>query len=676
MVNSMKRYKKVIENRILVLEILVACFFVILFYSLYHIIYLRSAYYEKNLKNLTEVIVEGESAPRGRIYDRNYKLLVDNVAIPVIYYQKEKKITAKEEIALAYEIGKHLSLDTSKLHIRNLKEFYLIQYPEKGTEKITEEEYQKLKRRELSSKEIEELKISRITEEELSIYQEEDLKAAYLYYLMNQGYSYQEKILKNEGVTDEEYSYFSENVSSFRGVDTKVTWQRKYLYGDTLRSVLGNIGPVTKENKQKYLSLGYQLTDRVGTSNIELQYEHLLKGTKAKYLKGTDSSLEKVSDAIRGNDIVLTIDIELQQKVDELIDQELIRAKGEANTKYFDKTYAVIQQPGTGEILAISGRKLVATENGYQGTDITPYALTDPMAPGSVVKGASMLVGYNTGVLKIGEVMTDECIKIKSIPAKCSSHQVGRLNDIIALAESSNVYQFKIAMRVGGANYSYNADISIDPEAFTTYRNTFAQFGLGVKTGIDLPVESLGYIGTSQKPEFLLNYAIGQYDTYTPIQLSQYITTIASSGNRYQPHLLKAVYEPTEVEGLGALAYEVMPVLQNRVDTKEEYLKRVQEGFRAVMTIGLGKRVMGDAPDPAGKTGTSESFLDTNGDGKIDTATVSNAFVGYAPFDHPEMTITVTSPDVEDPSTGISFHSYVNRRIAREISNYYFSRNL
>jgi len=671
----MRKNKKVVEKRILVLEILVACFFLVLFYSLYHTIYLNNIYYKEKLNELTEVIVEGESAPRGRIYDRNYKLLVDNEAVLEIYYQKDKKIVASEEIELAYEIAKHLTLDTSKLHLRNLKEFYLIQYPEKGTEKITEEEYQKLKRRELSTKEIEELKILRITEEELSIYNEEDYQAAYLYYLMNQGYSYEEKTLKNEGVTDEEYSYFSENISSFRGVNTKVTWKRKYLYGDVFRSILGNIGPITKENKKEYLSLGYQLTDRVGTSNLELQYEELLKGTKAKYMKKNDSSLEKISDAIRGNDIVLSIDIELQKKVEELIGQEMIRAKGEANTKYFDKTYVVIQEPNTGEILAISGRKLVSTESGYQGTDITPYALTDPMAPGSVVKGASMLVGYNTEVLKIGEVMTDECIKIKSIPAKCSSHQVGRLNDIIALAESSNVYQFKIAMRVGGAQYFYNAPISINPEAFDIYRNTFSQFGLGVKTGIDLPVESLGYIGNSKKPEFLLNYAIGQYDTYTPIQLSQYITTIASNGKRYQPHLLKAVYEPTKVETLGSLAYEVVPVLLNQVDTKEEYLKRVQEGFRAVMTIGLGKRVMGDAPDPAGKTGTSESFLDTDNDGKIDTATVSNAFVGYAPFNHPEMTITVTSPDVEDPSTGISFHSYVNRRIAREISNYYFQRD-
>ena len=256
MVKRMKKYTSIIENRILFLEILVGFFFLILFFSLYRTIYQNRVYYEKKLKELTQVIVEGESAPRGRIYDRNYKLLVDNISVPVIYYQKEKRITPKEEIELAYKIGEHLSIDTSKLHIRNLKEFYLIQYPEIGNKKITKEEYEKLKRRELTTKEIEELKISRISEEELSTYQEKDLEAAYLYYLMNQGYSYEEKILKNEGVTDEEFSYFSENLDSYRGVNTKVTWQRKYLYGDTLRTILGNIGPITKEMKQTYISKG------------------------------------------------------------------------------------------------------------------------------------------------------------------------------------------------------------------------------------------------------------------------------------------------------------------------------------------------------------------------------------------------------------------------------------
>ena len=671
MVKKMKK-NKIIDQRILWTEIFVVALFLILAFTLTRTIYFKRSFYEEKLASLTEIIIEGESAPRGRIYDRNYKLLVDNVSVPVIYYQKEEDISAEEEIELAYQIIKKVSLPYEKLTIRNLKEFWLAQNNDIASSRITAEEYEKLKRRELNSSDIENLKIDRITDEDLAVYQEEDKQAAYLYYLMNRGYSYEQKIIKDEGVTDQEYSYFSENSEYLSGFNTKITWEREYLYGDTLRSILGSINSVPKEDKAAYLASGYALNDVVGVSNLEKQYEYLLKGTKATYRKINDHQLEKVSDAIRGNDIVLTIDIELQQAVDKLIDRELIRAKSEANTRYLSKTYAIIQQPQTGEVLALSGRQLVKEGKSYKGVDISSYALTDPMAPGSVVKGASMLVGYNTRVLQIGEVMTDECIKIKSIPAKCSSHRVGSLNDIIALAESSNVYQFKIAMRVGKGNYRYNEPLIIDPAAFQIYRKTFSDFGLGVKTGIDLPVESLGYIGKSVKPEFLLNYAIGQYDTYTPIQLSQYITTIASDGKRLQPHLLKAVYEPTDGEELGKLAYEIEPIILNTVDTQEIYLDRIQEGFRAVMTIGLGKNVMGKAPDSAGKTGTSESFMDTDNDGKIDTATVSNAFVGYAPFDDPVMSITVTSPDVEDPSTGISFHSYVNRRIARYISNYYF----
>jgi cell division protein FtsI/penicillin-binding protein 2 len=77
--------------------------------------------------------------------------------------------------------------------------------------------------------------------------------------------------------------------------------------------------------------------------------------------------------------------------------------------------------------------------------------------------------------------------------------------------------------------------------AFKTYRDMLASFGLGVKTGIDLPVESLGYSGTSKLPGHLLDFSIGQYDTYTPIQLSQYINTIANGGKRLKPFLLKEV---------------------------------------------------------------------------------------------------------------------------------------
>ena len=545
-------------------------------------------------------------------------------------------------------------------------------YPNKGNEKITEEEWDKQKQRVLNSSDIENLKIARITDDELNTLSETDRKAAYLYYLMNQGYSYSEKIIKSSNVTDSEYAYFSENNYKLKGFDTKVNWERNYLYQDTLKKILGSVGSIPKEEKESYLKKGYELTDIVGLSNIEKQYEDILKGTKAKYKKVASNKLVLLEDAKRGNDIVLSIDINLQKEVDSIIDRELIRAKGEANTKYLSKTYAIIQQPSTGEVLAISGREVIKQNQEYITYDITPYSLTDPMTPGSVIKGASMLVGYNTGAIQIGEYTTDECIKIKNLPAKCSSHRVGRLNDIIALAESSNVYQFKIAMKVGGATYSYNEPLTINPVAFDIYRNTFKEFGLGVKTEIDLPVESLGYSGTKTAPDLLLNFSIGQYDSYTPIQLSQYITTIASNGKRLKPHLLKEIHEATSYEELGKTLEIKEPVILNTVSTKEEYLKRVQEGFVAVMEVGLGKKVMGNSPNPAGKTGTSESFIDTDKDGKIDTETTSNAFVGYAPSDNPTMTITVTSPDVEDPNTGYNYRTYMNRRIVRMISNKYF----
>lgn len=661
-----------VNKKLDILEIVIIFLFLLLAYFLFKTIYLKEDFYKEKLNSLTNVIVYGESAPRGRIYDRNYNLLVDNIAVPIIYYKKVDKITKQEEIELIYEVIDKLELEYDKLKTRNLKEFYLVLYPNKGNEKITEEEWDKQKQRILNNSDIENLKIARITDDELNTLSEIDRKAAYLYYLMNQGYSYSEKIIKSSNVTDSEYAYFSENNYKLKGFDTKVNWERNYLYQDTLKKILGSVGSIPKEEKESYLKKGYELTDIVGLSNIEKQYEDILKGTKAKYKKVASNKLVLLEDAKRGNDIVLSIDINLQKEVDSIIDRELIRAKGEANTKYLSKTYAIIQQPSTGEVLAISGREVIKQNQEYITYDITPYSLTDPMTPGSVIKGASMLVGYNTGAIQIGEYTTDECIKIKNLPAKCSSHRVGRLNDIIALAESSNVYQFKIAMKVGGATYSYNEPLTINPVAFDIYRNTFKEFGLGVKTEIDLPVESLGYSGTKTAPDLLLNFSIGQYDSYTPIQLSQYITTIASNGKRLKPHLLKEIHEATSYEELGKTLEIKEPVILNTVSTKEEYLKRVQEGFVAVMEVGLGKKVMGNSPNPAGKTGTSESFIDTDKDGKIDTETTSNAFVGYAPSDNPTMTITVTSPDVEDPNTGYNYRTYMNRRIVRMLSNKYF----
>lgn len=670
-----QRISEKIEKRYYILMGIIVFLLLFLGVYLFKVQIIDNEKYKKKVVSLTEKTVYGESSPRGRIYDRNHKLIVTNKPLKVIYYKKPKGVTNTEEIKLAYKLMEMLELDFSGLQENSLKEFWIRNHPKEAKAKITAEEWKKLEERKIDLKTIEKYKIERITPEDLSVYTDEDKKAAYIYYLMNKGYSYQEKILKKEGVTDAEYALISENMASLSGVGTRLDWEREYLYGDTFRTLLGNISTsesgIPKELKSDYLKKGYSLNDRVGISYLEYQYEDLLKGTKNKYRILADGTYKLIEEGQRGNDIVLSIDIELQKQIEETLTNKILEAKKEPNTEYYNRSFVIVTDAKTGEILAMAGKQAIKEGNGYKIVDYTPGITTSPVVIGSAVKGASQIVGYNTGSVKIGEYRDDSCIKIAATPKKCSWKYLGRVNDISALALSSNTYQFRTAINVGKGNYVYNGGLKIDETAFDTYRNTFAEFGLGVKTGIDLPTESLGFKGTERKAGLLLDFSIGQYDTYTPIQLSQYVTTIANNGNRLKPHLLKEVYEPTK-NGLVNLKSKTSPEVLNKVNTEDKYMARVKEGFRSVMTYGTGVGYIEEAYKPAGKTGTSESFIDTDGDGKIDTETITNTFVAYAPYDDPKVTFTVISPDISHRLTSSTYSSMVNKRITYEISKKYF----
>ena len=664
------------KKRFLFLGSVLVVLFLVITLRLYNVMLREQAYYEEELKALATTIVEGPSSPRGRILDRNGKVIVDNKAVKTIYYNKDKSRGPDKEIELAYLVSSHLSLDYDKVTDRNKREFFVAKNSDDMNDRITDDEWEKYEQRKLDSDDIYELKIERVTDDELNAFSEEDNKASYLYYLMNRGYSYDDKVIKNSDVTDLEYAYIAENNEDLPGFNTKLDWERVYNYGDTFRTILGNIGTIPSEKKDEYLAKGYSLNDIVGTSYLEAQYEEYLKGTKAIYKTVNSHELELVSEGKRGNDIVLTIDIELQQQLESILNEEVIATKREANTEYYDRSYAVIGDPNTGEVLAMAGRQVVSDGNGgYKTVDCTTGIMTDPMTSGSVVKGASMLVGYNTGAIKPGDYQVDECIKIRGTPEKCSWRTLGRINDIDALALSSNVYQFKTAMKVAGATYQYNMPLVINEEAFDIYRNTFKEFGLGVETGIDLPVESLGFSSNNKAPGLLLDFVMGQYDTYTPIQLSQYISTIANGGSRLQPHLLKEVHASTDDESLGEVIYTFDVNVLNTVNTTPEYLNRVKEGFYAVMhkSYGLGRNYMDAKYDAAGKTGTSQSAKDTDGDYVNDTDTVSTAFVGYAPSSSPKMSITVTSPHSTWENSRNSYTSLVTRRITKRASDVYFT---
>ena len=682
-INKYRYYKErinieeLIEKRYKILVIIIIIIMAMLLICLFNVQILKNKYYKEKLKELTVTIIEGDSTPRGRIYDRNGVLIVDNISVKTIYYKKENNTTTKKEIEMAYLVADYIDVNYDKLSENMLKQFWVLNNNDAANDRITDEEWQLLEVRKLTNDDIKELKLERVTKDDLDVYTERDKEACYIYNLMNKGYYYTEKTIKNIDVTDEEYAKIAEHIDILPGFNVKLDWERYYPYKNVFKTILGSVSSsssgIPYNLKDYYLEKGYSLTDRVGTSYIEYQYEEYLKGTKATYQVNDDGSYTQITKGTRGNDIVLTIDIKLQKEVEKIVEEELRKAKRENHTQYFDKSYVIINDPNNGEILAMVGKQIIKDENGnYNIYDYTPGVITSSVTPGSIVKGASQIVGYNTGSLKIGEVRNDACIKIAATPLKCSFRQYGNINDIEALKYSSNTYQFLTAINVGGGKYAYNKALAINEDAFDIYRNTFAEFGLGIKTGIDLPNESLGYKGTNRLSGLLLDFSIGQYDTYTPIQISQYMSTIANNGVRLSPHLLKAVFDSSE-ESLSSVIYQTKTKELNVINTKEEYLKRVQDGFKEVMNYwGTGFGYIDIGYKPAGKTGTAQSFLDTDGDGIIDTATTTATFAAYAPYDNPEVVFTIISPDVSPEEVSYDAMSKINMRISQKVSKKYF----
>ena len=202
--------------------------FAILTVRVFYISIIKHSYYSNILNNNIYGNIYGSSPPRGKIYDRNHKLLVDNVGIKNIYYK-----SGSNQLEVSKRLSEILSLDYSKVSRSMLIDLWLREND--SNKKITENEWNLYKERKINNKDIESLKRNRITDNEL---ENVDSKQAYILYLMNNGYSYQEKVIKINA-SEEEYAIISEE--NLDGVITKLSWKRKYLYGDTLRGIFGNV---------------------------------------------------------------------------------------------------------------------------------------------------------------------------------------------------------------------------------------------------------------------------------------------------------------------------------------------------------------------------------------------------------------------------------------------------
>lgn len=686
-----KDKKKVVSFRVNILFLIVFVLFSILILRLgvLQIVYGES--YQRELEQ-NEIVPINLSVPRGRIYDTNSKLVVGNTPLKAITYTRENKVKQDEMLEIAAKLAALISKDTEEdfksITKRDRQDFWILKHPNEAKKKVTKADKKQLEKKELEQKEYDQeiykLTRERITEAELNSFSTKELEVLAIFREMASGTDLTPQIIKNKNVTEEEFAIVSENLESLPGVDTTTDWDRshEYINGEgvaTLGSVLGKVTSSKEglpgDTLDYFLARGYSRNDRVGKSYLEWQYEDVLQGQKEIVKKVTDKAgnvLETnvINEGKSGKDLVLSIDIEFQQMVEAIIQDKLKVAK--VGQPYMDRALVSVMNPKTGEMLAMAGKQYI--NNGSEVVDFALGNMTTSYSMGSVVKGATVLTGYQTGVISPYSKLYDQPLKFKGTQVKKSWNQsgFGSINDLYALKRSSNVYMFLVAMKIGGQDrYVPNGPLSIDKvKAINTFRNHFAQFGLGVKTGIDLPGEQTGY-GGGQIPTDagkVLDYAIGQYDTYTPLQLLQYVSTIANGGYRIQPHLVKEIRDPSiEPEELGPVMKEITPTILNKVNMKDEWIKHVQEGFKQVVNDPQGTGytyITNKQYKIAGKTGTAQALYD--GPLPVHPMTWNVTFVGYAPYDNPEVAVSVVVPWSTTDQT------HVNLEIANEVFKAYF----
>lgn len=629
------------------------------------------------------------SVPRGKIFDREGNPVVDNKSLRTITYTKMKGVKSEEILKTARQLADIIEIpqeDIDKLTETDKKDFWMQLNPKLTEKLVSKKEINKFRDKDITGKnldkKIEELKRKRVTDKNLQDLTDKDIKVLAIKSKMTSGYQMAPQIIKKD-VSEKEFTIISEGLANLPGVDVSVDWERVYVNDGLFRSVLGNVSNsdegLPSERLDYYLVRDYSRNDRVGKSYIEQQYEDVLHGTKKEVRsvadkQGTTIRTETISEGKSGKNLTLTIDMELQKKVEESIEKILKAYKG--SESMLDRAFVVMMNPKNGQVLSMAGKRLVEKDGKTEVEDYALGTMTSSYELGSTVKGATVLTGFETKAITPGTYFYDAPMKFKGTREKKSWKEFGNIDDLRALQVSSNVYMFHTALKIAGVDYVKNSSLNIKQEYFDKMRYYFRQFGLGVPTGIDLPNETAGQIGKKDnQPGFLLDYSIGQYDTYTPLQLVQYISTIANGGYRMKPQIVQEIREQTsQKDEIGKVVHAVEPIVLNKIDMKEEYINQVKEGFRKVFQEGDGTGVRAfqkASYKPAGKTGTAQTVYGGESDiGRNEKGERRECYnltlAGYAPYDNPEVAFSVVVPWVMNDKSGI------NSDIGKEVLDAYF----
>ncbi len=672
---------KFISFRLNILFAIVIFLFTVLIIRLADMQIINHDFYSNKLSTASKKVIS-KGAVRGQIYDAQGKPLVENEIQQVASFTRSNKMTAQEMKQLANDLLKWVTVSAVTITPRDRADYYL------ADQEVYAQVVENLPRdmkfdtdgNFFSESQIYNNAVDSLTEEQLQ-FSEEESKAIELFKQMNRASYFETVNLVTDDLTVEQVALIVANADQLPGISTTNNWQRTIL-PTSLSSIIGTVtteqAGLPAEDAEEYLAKGYFPNDRVGTAYLEKQYEDVLQGQREQKeiqlgRNGNIERIETIQEGQKGNNIKLTIDLAFQEGVNAILKKYFESELATGSALYSEGVYAVALKPTTGAVLAMSG---YSHEKGTG--EITEDALgtiTSVFTPGSIVKGATITSGWENGIISGNQVQLDEPIYFAgSAPITSWYGAYGSNIDATeALEYSSNAYMVKIALGLLGQTYSPNMflnDGDALTNAMTKLRSTFAEYGLGAPTGIDLPLESTGFLPEEYSTANFITNAFGQFDNYTPMQMAQYVATIANNGTRVAPHLVEGIYGNSSDGGLGDLIEKKTSQELNKVAISAQDLAILQQGFYQVAngsgSFNTGRQISnGAAVSISAKTGTAETFT-TDRNGQVISAVNTN-IVAYAPSANPKIAVAVVLPNLTD------FNSTASMTIVTEIINLYNS---
>ncbi|QUE54240.1 penicillin-binding protein PBP2B [Streptococcus oriscaviae] len=676
------RDDRFIPRRLNILFGLVILLFTILIARLADMQIVNSDFYTNKLATVSKKIISTSSV-RGQIYDAKGTPLVENRVEQVVAFTRSNKISAQEMKEIANKLLQWVGVSEVDLSKRDKADYYLADQEvyRSVVEGLPDDKRYDADGNNLSESIVYSNAVDSLTDEQL-VYSEEESKAIELFTQMNAAAYFETVNLVTNALTAEQVAQIAAHEEELPGISTTNSWNREVL-STSLGSIIGTVtsqkAGLPEEDAEEYLAKGYLPNDRVGTAYLEKQYEEVLQGQREKKeinldRNGNVESITTIQEGSKGNNIKLTIDLAFQDGVNAILKRHFDSELATGSALYSDGIYAVALEPSTGAVLAMSGYSH-AKGTGEVKEDALG-TITSVFVPGSIVKGATISAGWENGVIQGNQVVLDEPIQfagsapIKSWYAAYGNYSISATD---ALEFSSNVYMVKIALGLLGQSYTpgmYLNDGEVLEQAMSKLRTTFGEYGLGSATGIDLPLESTGFLPEDYSAANFITNAFGQFDNYTPMQMAQYAATVANGGTRISPHLVEGIYGNNDQGGLGELIETVTGKEMNKVNISAEEMALVQQGFYQVVngsgSLITGRSIgIGAAVPISAKTGTAETFVTTSSGSVVEA--VNTNIVAYAPSTNPKIAVAVVLP------TLTNLNSSTSKTIVTEIINLYHS---